>query len=252
MCSKRKASAQGLRNLRASNRFERAGISKSVTGIVIGFLVVCQLAGCSTQERASTGVTGSRPFQSWQTQRFRNVVRQQYEFTCGAASLSIISKYYLGRPISEQEFAKAIKNRHGGSDWQEKELMGFSLLDMKSAADSFGFKAEGVKMTIEDALSLRGPIIIHLEKASDRHFAVLRGISGDRAYVSDPIFGNVRVPLYQLQQEWRGYALAIWLEDEVLPLDHKLLIKSTDIANPLTAARRSLYVTPPPAIPYRL
>lgn len=213
--------------------------------------IVLQIAACSTQEQEVADTWFPQSFQSWQARRFEHVVRQQTDFTCGAASLSIISKYYLGRAISEQEFSKAIRDRYTASDWNNKERNGLSLLDMKLAAEHFGFKAEGVKMTIEDASSLRGPIIIHLDKGFNRHFSVLRGIFGDRAYLSDPILGNVRVPAYRFQHEWTGYALAIWMENQNLPADHKLTIKPTDMANQLTAARRSLYVVPPPPIPYR-
>lgn len=213
--------------------------------------VLSQIAACSTQEQEVADTWFPQSFESWQARRFSHIVRQQTDFTCGAASLSIISKYYLGRAISEQEFSKAIRDRYTASDWDDKERNGLSLLDMKLAAEHFGFKAEGVKMTIEDASSLRGPIIIHLDKGFNRHFSVLRGIFGDRAYLSDPILGNVRVPAYRFQHEWTGYALAIWMENENLPADHKLTIKSPDMANQLTAPRRSLYVVPPPPIPYR-
>ena len=174
-------------------------------------VIACLLTGCaSAGTDASAGGTPP-PFQTWQALRFASVVRQQTDFTCGAASLSTISEHYFKRPITEAQFTQTMHARYTDEVWREKEKDGLSLLDMKLAAEKLGFKAEGVKMTIDDALDLQGPIIIHLDKGYVKHFSVLRGIRGDRAYLSDPVIGNVRIPLYRLAEQWTGYALAIWV-----------------------------------------
>ena len=35
-----------------------------------------------------------------------------------------------------------------------------------------------------------------------QHFAVLRGIRGDRVYLADPSRGNIRLPMYQFLESW--------------------------------------------------
>ena len=214
--------------------------------------IACLLTGCASAGRDGSAARPSPPFQTWQDLRFAGVVRQQTDFTCGAASLSTISKHYFGRPIPEAQFTKTMRARYTDEVWHEKEKDGLSLLDMKLAAEKLGFKAEGVKMTIDDALDLRGPIIIHLDKGYVKHFSVLRGIRSDRAYLSDPVIGNVRIPLYRLAEQWTGYALAIWVDGEALPVDHRLLIRTVDLTHEKPAARRFLYTQQPPPVPNRL
>ena len=54
-----------------------------------------------------------RPFQNWQAQRFENIQRQRTDFTCGAASLSIIATHYYGKPIKEVAFTATIRKTYG-------------------------------------------------------------------------------------------------------------------------------------------
>jgi predicted double-glycine peptidase len=212
-------------------------------------VVVCASAGCATGElKMAAGRVSDAPFRNWQNRHFAAVVRQQTDFTCGAASLSTISEHYFGRPISEKQFTNAMRKRYSDETWREKEIEGLSLLDMKLAAESLGFKAEGVKMSIDDAVNLSGPIIVHLDKGYVKHFSVLQGVRGDRAFLADPIIGHVRVPLYRFRKQWTGYALAVWVDGADLPVDHRLTIKAADLTNEKLAARRSLYTQPPPPI----
>jgi predicted double-glycine peptidase len=214
--------------------------------------IACVLAGCTGAADDGPTARAAVPFKSWQDLHYTGVVRQQTDFTCGAASLSTISQHYLGRPIPEVQFTKTMRARYSEEAWREKEKDGLSLLDMKLAAEKLGFAAEGVKMTMDDARDLRGPIIIHLDKGYVKHFTVLRGIRGDRAYLSDPVIGNVRVPLYRLAHQWTGYALAVWVDGQALPVDHRLMIKAADLTNEKPAARRFLYTLQPPPLPNRM
>ena len=185
-----------------------------------------------------------RPFANWQAQRFHNAFKQRTDFTCGAASLSIVSQHYYGKAIPEPAFTAAIRKTYTDEEWKDKEKNGLSLLDMKRAAEKFGFSAEGLKLTLHDLRRVNGPVIIHLDKGFIRHFAVFKGIRGDRAYLVDPITGNSRVPLYQFLHEWTGYALAIWIEGQDLPRQNELAISPRDIPIQWEAARDALYSRP--------
>ncbi|MFO1127918.1 MAG: C39 family peptidase [Rhodospirillales bacterium] len=209
------------------------------------------LSGC-TGDLYPPGAGAMPPFRSWQDLHYAGIVRQQTDFTCGAASLSTLSEYYLGRSVAEAQFTKTMRQRYSKEAWREKEKDGLSLLDMKLAAEDLGFAAEGVKMTMDDLGDLQGPIILHLDKGYVQHFTVLRGIRGDRAYLSDPILGNVRMPLFRLADQWTGYALAVWIDGEALPVDHRLLINAADLTHENAAARRFLYTLQPPPIANRI
>ena len=185
-----------------------------------------------------------RPFLNWQAQRFRNVLRQRTDFTCGAASLSIISRHYYGRTVAERQFTDAIRETYTKEEWKEKMRDGLSLLDIKRAAEKFGFSAEGLKLTLDQLQQLKGPVIVHLNKGYIEHFAVFKGVQGDRAYLADPVSGNSRVPLHRFRHEWTGYALTLWIEGEDLPVKNKLAISPRDTTTEWVAARDALYARP--------
>jgi predicted double-glycine peptidase len=185
-----------------------------------------------------------RPFANWQAQRFHNTSKQRTDFTCGAASLSIIAQHYYGKAISEPQFTLAIRKTYTDEEWKDKIKNGLSLLDMKRAAEKFGFAVEGLKLTLDQLRQLNGPVVIHLDKGFIQHFAVFKGIQGDRVYLADPISGNSRVPLYRFLHEWTGYALAIWIEGQDLPTKNELAVSPRDTPNEWEAARDALYARP--------
>jgi uncharacterized protein len=186
-----------------------------------------------------------RPFANWLALRFHNASKQRTDFTCGAASLSIIAQHYYGKSIAEPQFTAAIRSTYTKEEWKDKIKNGLSLLDMKRAAQKFGFSAEGLKLTLDQLRHLNGPIVIHLNKGFIEHFAVFKGLQGDRVYLADPISGNSRIPLYLFLREWTGYALAIWIEGQPLPAVNKLAVSRTDIPNEWEASRDALYARPP-------
>ena len=205
-------------------------------------LMTLLLAGCGA---APDKDYVDRKFQNWQAAKFQDVARQRTDFTCGAAALSIISEHYYGKPITEVEFTTAIRATYSKEEWKEKEKNGLSMLDMKKAAAHFGFSAEGLKMTLRQLAELKGPVVVLLDKGYVQHFSVFKGIEGDRAYLADPISGNSRVPLYRFLEEWKGYAMAIWIEGEELPQKNALAVKPESTANEVSAVGRdALYAAP--------
>lgn len=185
-----------------------------------------------------------RPFENWQAHRFRGVQKQRTDFTCGAASLSIISQNYFRKQITEPEFTMTIRKMYNDEEWKDKEKNGLSLLDLKRAAQKLGFSAEGLKLTPKQLFEVKGPVVIHLDKGFIQHFSVYKGKQGDRVYIADPITGNSRLPLYRFLNEWTGYALAIWIEGQGLPAQNKLAVSPNERPNELDAFRGGLYAKP--------
>ena len=207
-----------------------------ISALMLGMLVLSAGIGRSDEL--------DRKFHNWQARRFHDIERQRTDFTCGAASLSIISQQYWGKPIKEPQFTDAIHKSHTDEEWKDIQKNGLSMLDLKRAAAKFGLAAEGLKMTIAQLRKVKGPILIHLDKGFIQHFSVFKGFQGDRAYLADPISGNSRVPIYRFEQEWTGYALAVWVEGEKLPAVNKLAPNPSDLPGEMTAYRGALYSHP--------
>jgi predicted double-glycine peptidase len=210
-------------------------------------MMMLALAGCAAPPRLAGDFREPDKFRTWQELQFANVVRQQTDFTCGAAALSILSKYFIGHDIEESEIAEAIKASYSEEEWERREGNGLTLLDIKQAAEKFGLRAEGMKLTMDAMLKLRGPVIVHLDKGELMHFSVLRGTSGDRVYLADPITGNMRMPMFRFAEQWTGYALMVWDPDHPLLTDYPLQLSMKDSGTEVLGARRSLYITPYPA-----
>jgi hypothetical protein len=47
-------------------------------------------------------------------------------------------------------------------------------------------------------------VIVFIEPRGYKHFAVLRGVRGDRVYLADPSRGNLRMPAYRFLDGWLG------------------------------------------------
>ena len=133
---------------------------------------------------------------------------QEVDYSCGAASLATIMKYYYKDNISEKSILETAKHLVGKSDNDLKEK-GLSLLDLKKIAEHYGYRAEGFRMKIDSLRLLKGPIIIFFKPFGYEHFAVLKGVKGNRVYIADPSRGNYRDAIYRFKKEWDGIALVL-------------------------------------------
>jgi hypothetical protein len=135
--------------------------------------------------------------------RDTHVVRQRYDYSCGAAALATLLHYGFGDPATEQD---VLRQLFGLLTDQEKIISrkeGFSLLDLQRVALARRYKAEGFRITPEDLVKISGPVLVYIEPRGYTHFAVLRGVKGDRVYLADPARGNIRMPLYAFVESWK-------------------------------------------------
>ena len=106
-----------------------------------------------------------------------------------------------------------------------------------------GYQATGVKLNYASLPKLKGPVLIHLERKDYRHFAVLKGVQGDRIYLADPSRGNIRMSVQRFAKEWSGIALVLGKREFGLPQKYPLALDDQQsVQNEILAARRSLFV----------
>jgi hypothetical protein len=84
----------------------------------------------------------------------------------------------------------------------DRRRTGFSLLDLQRVAQAQGYDAQGFRLDPEQLPLLDGPVIVFIEPRGYKHFAVLRGIRGDRVYLADPSRGNIRMPIHTFLDSW--------------------------------------------------
>jgi predicted double-glycine peptidase len=142
------------------------------------------------------------PLRSWRALRDAGVVRQAYDYSCGAAALASLL-VAIGEPTSERDILLQVFS--GLTDEQSKQTMqrGLSLLDLKRVAQQRRLAAEGYRVPPRVLESLTRPVLVRIAPHGYAHFVVLRGLRGGRAYLADPAHGNVRMSTARFLGTWQ-------------------------------------------------
>ncbi|RDU62474.1 peptidase C39 [Helicobacter didelphidarum] len=146
---------------------------------------------------------------SWSEIRNRNLTRQQFDYSCGSASLSTILTYYYGVNVSEKEILESVllskgidvnKREELEKDERLKKTLDLSFLDLSHYAESKGFKAVGLALDLETLKKLKAPVIVYVNVRDIEHFSVYKGMSKDFIYLADPSFGNIKIRMDKFQE----------------------------------------------------
>jgi uncharacterized protein len=160
----------------------------------------------------------SVPLRSFKELRDANVVKQAFDYSCGAASLATLLSYGLDDPVGEREIVADMLAALDRDQEALRQKEGFSLLDMQRVAQRRGYKAQGFRIAPEFLAQLQGPVIVFIEPRGYEHFAVLRGVRRDRVYLADPSLGNVRRAYHDflgmwLREDGKGIIFVVEPED---------------------------------------
>lgn len=134
--------------------------------------------------------------------RQEHVVLQQWDISCGAASLATLLTYQHGDPIPESEIALAMLK---ATDTElVKQRLGFSLLDLKRFLEDRGYAGDGYgDVGLADLVDMAPAIVpIRLQPTYD-HFVVFRGLVDGRAVMADSAFGNRTMPISRFLEVWQ-------------------------------------------------
>ena len=193
-------------------------------GSIIGFAMVHELAIVNDRQPGDMvyRVAVNEAYQYDQVvnveplavQKFRNVVRQAYDYSCGSAALTTLLDFYLGRNFQERQVMEGLL-RFGETE-RIIQRRGFSLLDMKRLVTALGHPSGGFKAEAKDLKELDHPAIAPIEYAGFKHFVVVRAVYDDRVYVADPALGNISFTLDRFLEIWDNNVLFI-----VFPNGHK-------------------------------
>jgi predicted double-glycine peptidase len=188
------------------------------------------------------------PVATWKSETRKNIVMQDFDYSCGAAAMATLLNYYFGDKVTEREILREIIAHLDKETFAERKEDGLSLLDLQQFAERRGYIARGVRLKPEILPKLKGPMLVYLEQPEFRHFAIFRGVHEDRIYLADPARGNVRQPVDRFVEEWPGIALVLGKEGFGTPQDHDLAVNIEGVFRPeIQVARRALYLTRAPA-----
>lgn len=172
-------------------------------------------AGCMTVPQGVTPVLASqgqgaqpvyKPLMSWKERRFTDMVRQQTDFSCGAAALATIFNYAYGKQTSEQQILVNMLKIADPDLIREK---GFSLLDMKNYVNAVGMSGQGYEVQYDALKQLKVPAIALLDIKNYKHFVVIRKVDDEFVHVADPALGNRVMRRANFEQSWNNVVFVI-------------------------------------------
>ena len=151
------------------------------------------------QAQVSTAIVGTHsatleiPVKSWKALRDAQVVKQDLDFSCGAAALATLLNHFYGQTLTEEALLKAMDKGEGRASFE----------DMAKALPQFGFRAQGFAASWDQITRLKMPVIVYVKHRKNDHFSVLRGISEDTVWLADPSLGNRTYSQQQFLAMWQ-------------------------------------------------
>lgn len=152
------------------------------------------------------GAMYTRPVESMREARFRHLVRQHTDYSCGAAALATILRHAYHLDADE---ATVIEGMMAVSDPEVVHARGFSLLDIKRYVEALGMRGRGYRVDEERLRTLRVPGIVLMDVGGFRHFVVIKQVIGDIVEIGDPMLGNRSVPIAEFMASWPSRAVFI-------------------------------------------
>jgi uncharacterized protein len=164
--------------------------------------------------------------------RDQYVVKQDADYSCGAAALATLLTYYFGEETSEQQMLELMNAGLTKVEQARKHFKGYSLLDLQRAARLKGYQAAGFKLTVEQLTQLAAPVIVFVRPMGYKHFAVLRGVDRGRVFLADPVRGNLRMGLGRFLAEWDGIIFVLGKAGEEALTTYPLALARPDSVQP--------------------
>lgn len=149
----------------------------------------------------------AEPVRSLLEMRQESVVLQEWDLSCGAASLATLLRYQHGDAVTEKDVALGLINRPAYIEAPDLVRIreGFSLFDLDRFAESRGFVGRGLgALTLED-LVRRAPALVPIRTHGYNHFVIFRGQRGNRVLLADPAFGNRTMTVERFERIWIEY-----------------------------------------------
>ena len=180
----------------------------------------------------SVGLAEAGPRHTLKELRDQYVVKQDADYSCGAAALATLLTYYFGEESSEQQILELMNAGLTKVEQARKHFKGYSLLDLQRAARLKGYQAAGFKLTVEQLTQLAAPVIVFVQPMGYKHFAVLRGVDRGRVFLADPVRGNLRMGLGRFLAEWDGIIFVVGKTGEAALTTYPLALPRPDSVQP--------------------
>ena len=206
---------------------------------LVPVLIACVLLGAAKSSPAQ--VHGPAPIRdsdfrfqkrvnNWIALRQRNIVMQQRDYSCGAAALATIARYYWQDDVTEDTFMQALLEMLTAEEVRDRVENGLAISDLRRVAVKKGYFSTIGTLPWNELVKTKVPLIIPIKTREHDHFVVYRGSDLDRVYLADPIRGNIRVPIPRFLGEWQKNAILVMAKPDAQPRGiAPLLVRDGDL-----------------------
>jgi len=139
------------------------------------------------------------PVTSFLERRFKTVYKQQYDFSCGSATLASLLTYHYDDMVDEQS---VFVDMYQNGDRQKIQKQGFSLLDIKLYLERRGYRSDGFKIKLDQLVTANVPAITIVNNNGYMHFVIIKGVSDQEVLVGDPAVGIKVIPRDEFEEMW--------------------------------------------------
>ena len=164
-----------------------------------------------------------RPVYTWLDQKRVNVVMQKQDYSCGAAALATVAKYYWGDPVGEHYFLSTIVGMLTREQLEDRIENGLTMTDMRLAAVKLGYVSTIGRLSYQELTQSKVPLVVGITVRDFDHFVVYRGSDDYYVYLADPIRGNLRIPAWEFVKQWQKNAVLVLAKPGQGPREHSPL-----------------------------
>lgn len=163
---------------------------------------------CITNLTFAFGVKSLQEFHN------QNIVRQQFEESCGASALAILLNLFEFRQYTEQDILTLLN--------QKTDMLSFK--ELQTIANALGYKTKGFQLQREILEQTSYPLLVRIENDPRfPHFVVIINYQGDFIKVFDPNFGEYKATKKEFYSIWDrnhtgGFALVIAKDEYYKPM----------------------------------
>lgn len=151
--------------------------------------------------------TFSRKVENYRDLKRKNIVMQKRDYSCGAAALATVAKYYWGDNVDEEFFLAILDHLLTPEEAKDRVENGLAMADLRKAAVEAGYTAVVGKVSFDKLADSKVPVVVGITVEGHDHFVVYRGTDGLYVYMADPIRGNLRIPSHEFIKQWQKNAI---------------------------------------------
>ena len=153
----------------------------------------------------------------------QNLVTQGLDYSCGAAALATIAKYFWGDDVGELDFIKIALQILTPEEFRDRQKNGLTLEDLKNVALKANYFSTVGRLKFNQLRESKVPLIVGMDIEGYKHFVVVRGTDDDYVYLADSIRGNLRIRHSEFKKQWQKNLVLVVAKRTVKPPENSLL-----------------------------